>query len=142
MWNVTFSGATVEGNVPLLNIDTSFLIGSGVTAEVTETVTGNQPRGRFMLQTDTAPRGWPEHRSGWIDVGASAASVEAAIVQIPGISAVDVNVNLSLPTVGPIAWEVTFAHRQVAVGDYYSDDNLGFVATGQSGDRPSLHVVR
>lgn len=142
MWNVTFSGAAVEGNVPLLSIDTSSLTGSGVTAEVAETVTGNEPRGRFMLQTDTAPRGWPEHRSGWIDVGSSAADVEAAIVQIHGILAVDVRVNMSLPTVGPIAWEVTFVHRQMAVGDDHGDDELELVATGQSGDRPSLHVVR
>lgn len=140
MWAVNFSGVGVEGNVPLLTVDISSLTGTGVTAAVVETVTGNEPRGRFMLQADTAPRGWPEHRSGWINVGASADEVEAAVIQMPGIRAAVVSVNSSLPTIGPIAWEVTFAHRQLVPSDDY--DGLEFDVTGQSGDRPTLRVVR
>lgn len=106
--------------------------------DVEEHVSGNEPRGRFRLQADTAPRGWPEHRSGWIGIGASASEVEEAVIQISGIRAADVTVNASLPTVGSIVWDITFSHRQQtgAVGDVGS-----FVATGQSGNREPLRVV-
>lgn len=140
MWAVNFSGVAVEGNVPLLTVDASSLTGTGVSAGVVETVAGNEPNGRFKLQADTALRGWPEHRSGWINVGASPAEVEAAVVEIPGIRAALVRVNSSLPTVGPIVWEVTFTHRQLVSSDDHN--GLGFVATDQSGDRPTLRVVR
>lgn len=139
-WLVTFSGTAVEGNMPLLVPNTSKLTGNGVSVAITETLAGNEPSGRFMLQWDTAPRGWPEHRSGWIQVGASAAEVEQALVMIPGVRAADVSVDSTLPTVGPIAWEITFAHRQHLLVD--DTDDLGFVSTGQSGDRPPLRVVR
>lgn len=140
-WNVTFSGVGVEGNVDLLGIDTAHLTGVGVQAEVAETTPGNEPAGRFMLQADTAPEGWPEHRSGWISIGALASEVEEAVIQIRGIRAVDVSVNASLPTVGPIAWDITFSHRQL-VSEIEAAGVAGFVATGQSGNRAPLHVVR
>lgn len=104
-----------------------------------ETTQGNEPSGRFMLQADTAPRGWPEHRSGWIYVGASPRNVEEAVIQISGVKAVDISVNASLPTIGPIAWTITFSHRQEfskGPGD------VSFVATGQFGNREPLRVVR
>lgn len=122
-------------------MDTSDLTGSGVRAEVVETISGNEPTGRFMLQADTAPRGWPEHRSGWIAIGASAREVEEAIVKISGIRAANVRVNASLPSVGPIAWEITFSHRQVVPAGE-SAVGVDYVATGQSGNRVPLRVVR
>lgn len=136
--------------MPPITVDTSALTGSGVNADVAEPTPGNEPSGRFLLQADTAPRGWPEHRSGWISVGSTAIEVEQAVIQIPGIQAADVNVNASLPTVGPIAWEITFSHRRLeeASEEVGGDvDSIGtvsgnYVATGQSGDRPSLRVVR
>ena len=140
MWHVTFSGVEVEGNVPLLVPDTSGMKGVGVRAFVTETTPGNEPSGRFMLQADTAPRGWPEHRSGWISLGSSAREVEEAILQIPGLGAADVRVNASLPSIGPIAWEITFSHRKL-VSDGAGND-VSFVATGQSGNRKPVRVVR
>ncbi|CAN0149481.1 unnamed protein product, partial [Hapterophycus canaliculatus] len=84
-WLVTFSGSDVEGNVPLITVDTSELTGSGVHVEVAEPTPGNEPTGRFMLQVDTAPRGWPEHRSGWIHIGFAAIEVEQAVTRIAGI---------------------------------------------------------
>lgn len=151
-WRVTFSGSEVEGNVPTLAVDSAGLTGSGVRAEVAEATPGNEPTGRFMLQADTAPRGWPEHRSGWIYVGSTATEVEEAVTQITGILAADVAVGATLPTIGPIAWEITFSHRlqqEVAVvqDDSVLDDSVlagveSFVSTGQSGDRPPLRVVR
>lgn len=148
---MTFSGSETEGNVPAMTIDTDGLTGSGVQVEVAESTPGNEPTGRFMLQADTAPRGWPEHRSGWISVGSTTSEVEQAVTQIPGVRAADVTVNASLPTVGPIAWEITFSHRQQQEVGHSEDDMLytstgneleGFVATGQHGDRPPLRVVR
>lgn len=129
-----------------MTVDTAGLTGVGVHAEVAEITSGNEPTGRFMLQADTAPRGWPEHRSGWISVGSTAAEVELAVAQIPWVRAADVSVNASLPTVGPIAWEITFPHRQleepaVEDGDELLDSGY-YVATGQSGDRPPLRAVR
>lgn len=137
-WRLTFSGTQVEGNVPLLTADTTGLTGSGVRVDVKETVAVNEPRGRFRLQADTAPRGWPEHQSGWIKIGASASEVEEAVLQISGIRAADVTVNASLPTVGSIVWDITFSHRErtSALGDVES-----FIATGQSGNREPLRVV-
>ena len=108
---------------------------------MTEITPGNEPAGRFMLQTDTAPKGWPEHRSEWISIGASASEVEEAVIQIQGIRAVDVSVKSSLPTVGPIAWDITFSHRQ-HVSEQEGGGDADFVATGQSGNRAPLHVVR
>lgn len=140
-WNVTFSGNGVEGNVNLLGIDTTGLTGIGAQAEATEKTPGNEPGGRFMLQTDTAPKGWPEHRSGWISIGALASEVEEAVIQLHGVRAVDVSVNTSLPTVGPIAWDITFSHRQ-PVSEEEEVGGADFVATGQSGNRAPLHVVR
>lgn len=140
-WNVTFSGIGVEGNINLLGIDMAHLTGVGVQAEVAETTPGNEPAGRFMLQADTAPEGWPEHRSGWISIGALASEVEEAVIQIHGVRAVDVSVNASLPTVGPIAWDLTFSHRQL-VSENEAAGVAGFVSTGQSGNRAPLHVVR
>lgn len=127
-----------------MTVDTAGLTGSGVKVDVAETTPGNEPVGRFMLQADTAPRGWPEHRSGWISVGSSTVEVEEAVTQLPGILAADVTVTASLPTVGPIAWEVTFSHRQLVFEESDSiSAGLGdFVATGQSGDRPPLRVVQ
>ena len=140
-WLVTFSGISVEGNIDLLGISTTHLTGSGVQAVVSETTHGNEPAGRFMLETDTAPQGWPEHRSSWISIGASASDVEEALLQVKGIRAVDVSVNKSLPTVGPIAWDITFSHRQrVSKQDGTGEDD--FFATGQSGNRAPVHVVR
>lgn len=147
-WQVTFSGSEVEGNVPFLTVDRAGLTGSGVSADVAETRPGNEPVGQFMLQADTAPRGWPEHRSGWVSVGSSAVEVEQAVTQLTGVLAADVTATASLPTVGPIAWEITFSHRQQqeAAGSVETGSTgaeLGsFVATGQSGDRPPLRVVR
>lgn len=147
-WQVTFSGSEVEGNLPVILADTAGLTGSGVKIDVAETTPGNEPAGRFMLQADTAPRGWPEHRSGWISVGSSVGEVEQAVTQLPGVLAADVTATASLPTVGPIAWEITFSHRQereAAVSDSSGsiDTELGsFIATGQAGDRPPLRVVR
>lgn len=150
-WNVTFSGSETEGNVPAMTVDTVGLTGSGVRAEVAELTPGNEPTGRFMLQVDTAPRGWPEHRSGWISVGSTTAEVEQAVTQIPGVRAADVTVNASLPTVGPIAWEITFSHRQQqelvdseddVVSTIVGNEFGSFVTTGQHGDRPPLRVVR
>lgn len=147
-WQVTFSGREVEGNVPIMTVDTAGLTGSGVTVDVEETRPGNEPVGRFMLQADTAPQGWPEHRSGWISVGSSAFEVAQAVTQVVGILAADVTVNASLPTVGPIAWEITFSHRQKSEVEVSEETGstvaeLGsFVPTGQSGDRPPLRVVR
>ena len=131
-----------------MTVDTAGLTGSGVKVDVAETTPGNEPVGRFMLQADTAPRGWPEHRSGWISVGSSAAEVEQAVTQLPGFVAADVAVSASLPTVGPTAWEITFSHRQQQEAEASEESDsvsaeLGdFVATGQSGDRPPLRVVR
>ena len=149
---MTFSGSEVEGNVPIMTVDSAGLSGSGVRVEVAEPTPGNEPIGRFMLQADTAPRGWPEHRSGWIYVGSTATEVEQAVTQIPGVLAADVTVDTTLPTVGPIVWDITFSHRrqlEVAVveEDGVLDESVGaatgsFVSTGQSGDRPPLRVVR
>lgn len=136
-WLITFSGSKVKGNIPLLAVDNSGLTGSGVRTEATEITAGNEPTGRFMLQADTAPQGWPEHRSGWIRVGSSASAVEAAVLEIPGVRAVDVTVNTSVPTIGAISWEITFSHRQ----QVEDEGELHFVATGQSGDRKPLRVV-
>lgn len=150
-WNVTFSGSETEGNVPALTVDTAGLTGNGVRAKVAESTPGNEPTGRFMLQVDTAPRGWPEHRSGWISVGSTTAEVEQAVIQIPGVRAADVTVNASLPTVGPIAWEITFSHRQhqeeADSEDYVMYTGIGnelgtIVTTGQHGDHPPFRVVR
>lgn len=147
-WRVTFIGSDVEGNLPFMTVDTAGLTGSGVKVDIAKTTPGNEPVGRFMLQADTAPRGWPEHRSGWISVGSSAVEVEQAVTQLPGFLAADVTVTASLPTVGPIAWEITFSHRQqqsAVVSEESNSDGAehgGFVATGQSGDRPPLRVVR
>ncbi len=149
---MTFSGSAVEGNVPILTVDSAGLTGSGVRVDVAELTAGNEPTGRFMLQADTAPGGWPEHRSGWIYVGSTATEVEQAVTQITGVLAADVTVGATLPSIGPIAWEITFSHRlqqEVAgiQGDGELDDSVGvgveiFVSTGQSGDRPPLRVVR
>ncbi|CAM9426180.1 unnamed protein product, partial [Ectocarpus fasciculatus] len=145
-WRVVFSGSELEGNLPLMIVDTDGLTGIGVHAEVAEITPGNEPTGRFMLQADTAPRGWPEHRSGWISVGSTAAEVGLAVAQIPWVRVADVSVNASLPTVGPVAWEITFPHRQLEEMPTTDDDELlgsgYYVATGQSGDRPPLRVVR
>lgn len=147
-WQVTFSGIDVEGNVPFVMVDTAGLTGSGVKADVAETRPGNEPVGGFMLQADTAPRGWPEHRSGWISVGSSAIEVEQAVTQVPGVLAADVAVGVSLPTVGPIEWEITFSHRQEQEEVMSEESGSigaepgGFIATGQSGDRPPLRVVQ
>lgn len=140
-WRVTFSGVEVEGNIPLLAVDPIGITGTGGKVAVTESIPGNEPSGRFMLQTDTAPRGWPEHRSSWISIGASASEVEEAILQISGVDAVDVRVNASLPSTGPIAWEITFSHRKL-VSEGAGDDGVKFVATGHYGNRQSLRVVK
>lgn len=137
----------MEGNVPLITADTSELTGSGVLVEIAELTPGNEPTGRFKLQADTAPQGWPEHRSGWIYVGSTAIEVEQAVTQISGIRAADVSVNASLPTVGSIAWEITFSHRQLEEALAVEDDTAGimsgrYIATGQSGNRPHLRVVK
>lgn len=117
------------------------ITGTGGKAAVTESIPGNEPSGRFMLQTDTAPRGWPEHRSSWISIGASASEVEEAVLQISGVDAVDVRVNTSLPTIGPIAWEITFCHRKL-VSESADTDSFKFVATGRNGNRQSLRVAK
>ncbi|CAM9707700.1 unnamed protein product, partial [Discosporangium mesarthrocarpum] len=128
-WYVTFSGRDVDGNVALISADGSELTGSGSTVDIVESSPGNEPGGHFMLESDTARRGWPEHRSGWIEVGMTASEVEEALLEMPGVKAVDVEVNGSLPTVGPYAWTVTFPHVK--------DGRR----TGQSGNRKSMMVV-
>lgn len=63
------------------------------------------------------------------------------MLRIPGVTSVAVSVNRSLPTVGPVAWEITFPHRKARPGTD-PDDPGSFIATGQAGDRRDLRVVR
>ena len=108
-WSVTFSDAM--GNVPLMTLQSSSLLGTGADVEITTLQEGNELSGAFTLTVDTSTTSDIAH-------DARPETVKAALENLDSVGTVDVSRGLRSDQ-GGYEWTITFT----------SDTNSGNINT-------------
>ncbi|KUF76233.1 Twitchin [Phytophthora nicotianae] len=135
-WDVTFTGDSNSGDLPLMTVASKSLKATGANAVVTERTAGNQLKGSFQLSYNLAP-------TGDLPFDCSAATMKSELEKLGTVGTLDV-VRTEKPDLqGGYTWTISFLTLKGSLLQLGTDIlKLGETRTDGAGPSMGVRVVR